>query len=296
MWGHDLRRVGRIDDAIAAFRRTDELERAYYAAERIDPALDWHHVHNLDLLATAYQYKGQMRRAEQTMREADALVPLTEYQEFNQKRAGALPARPRALAGRARRRASAARGPLRRRAGRGPRARGPRAAGPRARRRGARRRSRPRRRTSSRSRRSRRGLAVTRASAEPWVETLRGELLLRSGARAEGRARARGRRARRCAALPGPDAWIQALFRLEPIARAARDVGDWELAESTARQMLEHDPAYAGAHLAMALVSAHAGRTEQAERALAEARRYWQDADADLPERKQIESPSVARR
>ena len=35
MWGHDLRRVGRLDEAIAAFTRTNELEDAYYAAEKI---------------------------------------------------------------------------------------------------------------------------------------------------------------------------------------------------------------------------------------------------------------------
>lgn len=51
MWGHDLRRAGRMDEAIAAFLRTDELERAYYAAESLPAQLDWHHVHNLDLLA-----------------------------------------------------------------------------------------------------------------------------------------------------------------------------------------------------------------------------------------------------
>ena len=38
--------------------------------------LDWHHVHNLDLLATALQHQGLMGRAEATMREAAALVRL----------------------------------------------------------------------------------------------------------------------------------------------------------------------------------------------------------------------------
>jgi len=85
MWGHDLRRVGRVDDAIAAFLRTDALEKAYYAAEGISPEMDWHHVHNLDLLATAYQYKGQMRLAEERLREMAALPPVTDYLEFNQK-------------------------------------------------------------------------------------------------------------------------------------------------------------------------------------------------------------------
>ncbi|HEV8376318.1 MAG TPA: hypothetical protein VGR38_08845, partial [Candidatus Polarisedimenticolia bacterium] len=83
MWGHDLRRVGRIDDAIAQFLRTGALERAYYDAEKIDPGLDWHHAHNLDLLATCYQHKGQMRLAEKTMREAAALPVLSAYRAFN---------------------------------------------------------------------------------------------------------------------------------------------------------------------------------------------------------------------
>ena len=52
MWGHDLRRVGRIDEAIAAFRLTDQLENAYYVQERIPSDLDWHHVHqSFDSLA-----------------------------------------------------------------------------------------------------------------------------------------------------------------------------------------------------------------------------------------------------
>src|SRR5262249_43993039 len=55
MYGHDLRRVGRIDDAIARFSKADELENAYYAAEKIPSNYDWHHEHNLDLLSTAYQ-------------------------------------------------------------------------------------------------------------------------------------------------------------------------------------------------------------------------------------------------
>ena len=75
MWGHDLRRVGRLDEAIAAFSRTDELEKAYYAQEKIPAGMDWHHVHNLDLLATSYEHKGQMRQAEKLLREAAAFRP-----------------------------------------------------------------------------------------------------------------------------------------------------------------------------------------------------------------------------
>ena len=63
--------------------------------------------------------------------------------------------------------------------------------------------------------------------------------------------------AKRVRAAPGPDAWSQALFTLEAIARTARTVGDWELAGQIARQMIEHDPAYAGSHYALALVAEH---------------------------------------
>jgi hypothetical protein len=83
-------------------------------------------------------------------------------------------------------------------------------------------------------------------------------------------------------ALPGPDAWTETLFTIEALARAARDVGDWELAAWAAGQMREHDPYYAGTHLALALVAAHSGdtKTAAAEQALVE--KYWKNADRDV--------------
>jgi tetratricopeptide (TPR) repeat protein len=291
MWGHDLRRVGRIDEAIAAFLRTNTLEKAYYAAERIPAEMDWHHVHNLDLLATAYQHKGQMRQAEATMREAAALPPTTDYVEFQQKllsifllgrqrwddaldstsrlargRWSATRAVGHALGGHAllaRSRMSEARAALLA-------AEGELASVPA----------------------STAGIAVSRGHVKPWVDTLRGELRLREGAVAEGR-RILEDVARTLRALPGPDAWIQALFRLESMARVAREVGQWELAEFMARQMLEHDAAYGGSHLALALVAERAGDREAAAGARAEAARFWSDADRDLPELAIVGGPSV---
>jgi hypothetical protein len=98
------------------------------------------------------------------------------------------------------------------------------------------------------------GLTVTRRAVEPWVDTLRGEILLRDGKAAEGRALLQDVQ-KRLRAIPGPDAWIQALFRLEGIARVAREAGDWELAAYTADQMIEHDTSYAGSHAAQAAVA-----------------------------------------
>jgi tetratricopeptide (TPR) repeat protein len=282
MWGHDLRRVGRIDDAIAAFRRTDELEKAYYAAEGIAPELDWHHVHNLDLLATAYQHKGQMKRAEATMREAAALKPTIDYVEYNQRLLAVF------LLGRERWK-EAEEESARLIAGRWP---ATRAVGHALRGHAllAQKRTGDARRALEQAEREAEavparvgGIAVSRGHVKPWVDTLRGELLLREGRREEGR-RLLEEVARTLRALPGPDAWIQALFRVEAIGRAARDTGDWELAETMARHLLEHDPAYGGSHLALALVAEHRGDRAGADRARAEAARYWRDADRDLPE------------
>ena len=280
MWGHDLRRVGRVDDAIAAFLRTDALEKAYYAAEGISPEMDWHHVHNLDLLATAYQYKGQMRLAEERLREMAALPPVTDYLEFNQKTlASFLLDRGRAEDGLAAARAIASgRSAAARAAGRALEGHALLALG---------------RRDAARAALTQAqreldtvptlaaGLTVTRRAVEPWVDTLRGEILLREGKVAEGRALLKDVQTR-LRAIPGPDAWIQALFRLEGIARVARDAGDWELAAYTADQMIEHDPSYAGAHAAQAAVARHAGDDARAEREMDAARRAWAQADPDV--------------
>ena len=194
MWAHDLRRVGRIDDAIAAFKKTDELERAYYAAEKIPAELDWHHVHNLDLLAGAYQYKGQMRIADRTMRQAGAMPPLTSYLEFNQKALAvfligrqrwddALVAAPALAGGRwaATRSASGTRWPG---------TRCSRSAAPKDAEAALAAAEGELRETPTLAA----GIAVARSAVEPYVETLRGEILLRAG-KPEGRREARRRRA-----------------------------------------------------------------------------------------------------
>src|SRR5207244_1101355 len=51
MVGHDLRRAGRTEEAVVEFRKADELENQYYRSENIPARYDWHHSHNLQLLA-----------------------------------------------------------------------------------------------------------------------------------------------------------------------------------------------------------------------------------------------------
>ena len=291
MWAHDLRRVGRIDDAIEQFRKTDALERAYYEAEGIDPKLDWHHGHNLDLLATCYQHKGQMRLAERTMLESKALGDADAYRAFN------LRALPNFLIHRGRyEEALAAARDLTRSTFPQAKTVGHALAGEAliglGRAGEARKQLDAARAALEKVPRVVAGVTPSRGAVEPWVESLRGELLLRSGKTQEGR-EVLMEVARRLRGIPGPDAWVQTLFRLEMIARAAIDAGDWELADHAAAQMLDHDAAYGGSHLALARVLEHKGDPRAGEE-LAAAKRFWRDADPDLPELKQIAAAAGA--
>ena len=116
-----------------------------------------------------------------------------------------------------------------------------------------------------------------------YMQVLQGEFFLRTGQMDNGRNLLKEVE-RKVRAEPGPDAWTQALFTLESIARVARESGDWELAEYTANQMAEHDFAYAGSHYALALAAQHKGDGAASAKEFALAVKYWRDADPDLPE------------
>ncbi len=282
MWGHDLRRVGRVEDAIAAFTRADELEKAYYMAEKIPAGVDWHHPHNLDLLAGCYQHQGRMTTAASYLREAAASPAVTEYLEFNRKGwVGLL------LARRQHEDALAAARELERGKGMSTRAVGHALAGHALLALG-------RRADAEAELRHAQGeldalaedpapARVRSSAVSPYVDGLRGELLLRGGRRSEAAEVLRDVQ-KRIRAVPGPDAWTEALFRLEAIARVAREVEDWDLLDYTARQMSDHDPAYGGTRYALGLVAEHRGDREGARREFDAALGYWQKADPDLPE------------
>jgi tetratricopeptide (TPR) repeat protein len=130
-------------------------------------------------------------------------------------------------------------------------------------------------------------LAATPDSVRPYIEALRAEMLQRSGQHDKA-AEILKEVQRQLRAIPGPDAWIQALFRLESIARSSREVGDWALAEYTAKQMLEHDQSYAGAHYALALVAEHKGDLTTARKEFAAAIQLWGKADSELRELREL--------
>lgn len=276
MRGHELRRAGRIEDAIEEFRKANDLENAYYRAEHIPAEYDWHRPHNLSLLAMCYQLLGQMKAAEQLLREAFALPAHGELAEFGHKQwPEFLLARGRApeayqqaqilaqspsmmarfaghtLMGRAlvamnrvdeaEKELASARDAL---------------------------------------------VLVTATEADrlrPYSETLRAEILLAQKKSAEGvgimkeiEEQLRG--------SPGPDARSQALIQLDFIASRARETEEWALAEITAQEMIEQDPSYAGGYYAMGLVAEHEGDGVKATQQFSVAEKLWSEADKDLPE------------
>jgi tetratricopeptide (TPR) repeat protein len=282
MWGHDLRRTGQVDDAITQFLKTDSLEEAYYKAENIEPGFDWHHGHNLDLLAGSYQHKGQMKNAEKILREGAELIVMDAYAAFRQREL------PTFLLHRGKYE-EALQTALEMTGSEHPQARtvGYAIAGQASI--GLDKIGDAKKMLVAAERELLQippvtpGIIPNRGLVEPWVTSLRGELLFRTTGRKEGQSILMNVQ-QKLRAIPGPDAWTQTLFRLEAIAKTAREAGDWELAEFTAAQMMEHDPAFGGSRLAMGLVLLHKKDREGAARELKAAKEFWRDADPDLPE------------
>ncbi|MGH9143459.1 MAG: hypothetical protein ACRD2I_20165, partial [Vicinamibacterales bacterium] len=251
MDGHNLRRAGRIEEAIAEFSAADALETAYFAAEKIPVEYDWHYQHNLDLLGTSYQYIGQMRKAEELLKRSFMIPSSLLVQEFNKREWPVfLLARGRASeALEAAHTMAAHRSPIVSAAGHVEAGRAQLALG----------------RFKAAADEGNAALRLMRGTDGAGIvadalQAFQGEFLLRTGKAAQGRPMLE-EVVRKSRARPGPDAWAQTLFTIEAIARAARDVGDWDLAAWAARQMVEHDPNYAGSHDALARVAQHAGDT-----------------------------------
>ncbi len=275
MHGHELRRLGRIAEAITRFETADKLQRDYMAREKIPAEYDWHHAHNLDLLAASYQYVGQMKKAETLLRQAFNLPTNLLVQAVNKREYPAfLLARNRP--GEALKAAQSllshpslivqATGHIE--SGFAQLAANRPADGAAA---------------SNAALRSLRSAQGGQQLVTIELEALQGEFLLRTAQREKGR-QVMERAAQKWRSLPGPDAWTQSLFRLEAQARAARAVGDWALAGRMAQLMVEHDPNYAGTHYAQALVAQNSGDTATARREFDLAVKAWANADPDLPE------------
>jgi tetratricopeptide (TPR) repeat protein len=275
MHGHELRRAGKPLEAIAEFERADKVQRDYFAREKVDASYDWHNQHNLDLLAASYQYVGRMKKAEALLKQSFAIPSNLLVQVVNKREWPAfLLARERPVeAMTAAQTLIAHPNPV-------VQATGQIEAGFVFL---ATKRYAEAATASNAALRLLRTATIGQPLAVIQLEALQGEFNLRTAAREKGR-QGLERAAQKLRSLPGPDAWSQSLFRLEAMARAARDVGDWELAARLAQIMSEHDPAYAGTHYALALVAEHDGQPAAAKREFAAAVAAWSGADADLAE------------
>jgi tetratricopeptide (TPR) repeat protein len=287
MHGHEWMRLGRTEEAIAEFLKTKALEEDYYRTEKIPARYDWHHAHNLQLLAMSYQSLGQMKSAEAAFREAFAVPAYTDFLEFNRK------AWPEFLLGRGRHEEALAASqeliksewPL-------PRLAGHTLAGQALLGMG---RSNEAQEELSLAEQETEHLPVNLVATSPFPNTLRADFLLREKKIEEGEALLQDI-VKMILARPGPDAWSAARFELESIAQRARQSGDWSLAESTAQAMIQHDPTYAGGYFALGLVAEHAGHPAQAREQFAAAEKFWSKADPNLPELRRIRDGLSAHR
>jgi tetratricopeptide (TPR) repeat protein len=285
MRGHDLRRAGRTEEALAEFTRAGALEGAYYRSENISPELDWHHAHNLSLQAMCSQSLGKMQAAEQLYKTAFSLPAYVDLAEYNYREWPAF----LLSRGRAQEALEAANVMIEKSTSTLGRFAGHALAG----------RAQlnlshieDARAELSLAEREMEKLPVAALNSFPDAAMLHGEVLLREQKR--DRARTALKQVEQLVrAQPGPDSWNGALFELESIARAARDANDWDLADYTAQQMLQHDPSYAGSHFAAALVAEHANDSATAGREFAAAAKLWSTADPSLPELTRIRQSSA---
>jgi tetratricopeptide (TPR) repeat protein len=284
MHGHDLTWAGLTDQAILEFRKADELENAYYRSEHIPAEYDWHHAHNLTLLAMCYHAVGQVKTAEKLLHEVFGLPAYIDIADFNRSewpqfllnrgrapealeasqvlessRWGLARFEGHVLAGRAllaEHRIEDAKAEL----------------------------SKAEQELGLRSSPGQDG--VQPPAGSPWapqMETLRAEILLHEKKWEEADVLMK-RVEEELRAMPGVDSWSQALFQLESVARVAREAGDWNLAEFTARKMIDQDSEYAGGHFELALAAESQGNAETATAEFATAEKLWNEADRDLPE------------
>jgi tetratricopeptide (TPR) repeat protein len=281
MHGHDLRRAGQTEQAIEEFLKAEELEDNYYRAENIPAQFDWHHAHNLQLLAMSYEALGQIKAAEAGFRETFGLPTYTDFADYNRK------AWPEFLLdhGRAQEALAASQElvnsqwAMARFAGHSLAGRAQLAL------------------NHPEEARAELGLAereteqmqagVLKSLSDSVL--LRAEIMLREGKLEQGN-QLMERIVKDVVAVSGPDAWSEALFQLEYIARVAREAGDWALAESAAHEMIGHDPSYAGGYFALGLVAEHQGNTPTAKQEFATAQKLWSKADSNL-QRSQTQKP-----
>lgn len=275
MYGHELLRTGRTEEAIAQFQKTRQLEEAYYRTERIPARYDWHHAHNLQLMALAYQTLGQVKAAAPLLKEAFDSPAYTEFLEYNRR------VWPEFLLSRGRNEeALEASKTLAQSPWAMARLAGHTLAGEALL---ALNRLNDAKDELNAAERETESLPPRMIAALPYPTVLRAEIMLRENQVKEAEELLLDV-GKSIVAMPGPDAWSSATFELASIARGAREAGDWELAAYVGKAMTDHNPNYGGGYYAQALVARHVKDTAAETKLMALAEKYWAKADADLPE------------
>jgi Tfp pilus assembly protein PilF len=285
MVGHVLRRTGGMLEAIAQFKIADGLEISYFKRNNFAPAVDWHHPHNLGLLASSYQFLGKMKDAEVYYRRAGALPAHSDFDAYNRKDlceflldrgryAEALDAA-HALA--------SSLFPLARAVGHSLAGSVLLALNKPV-------------EAAEELKLSEKYSATLppgeTAAARLYVVILRTQILLAQ--RSPEAQPLLQRIAKRINAENGPDAWIQGLYELERLNRGARAIGDWQVAAQFADLMIDRAPEYAGAHYALALSAQHDGDMQRASTEFSLAVKAWAHADSNLSELRDLGQARVS--
>jgi tetratricopeptide (TPR) repeat protein len=277
MYAHVLRRLGRMTDAIAEFRRADDLEATYLRVEEIPVEYDWHFQHNLELLGTSYQYVGKMVEAEPVLRRAFEIDSLRSAgDELNNKKVWPmflLASGRTSEAVAASKAMTEHRMPLVRALGYLFTGRALMADG----------QTRQSAAVGNEALRIMRSMDPLGGVLLPDFELTQGEYLIRTGELRRGRSMLHEAIAK-FDRQSNPDSWIHVLFAVEAVTRIARELDDWELADQMATRMQARDPEYAGTQYALGRVAEHSGDLPSARVAYARAIQLWKDADPRLRE------------
>lgn len=280
MYAHDLMKTGNVDEAIAQMKRTDDIERTLYKTDRYESMYDWHHIHNISLLALCYQYQGRIGEAEELVKERyQTERPISREQTFynkmgypalliNQNRDAEAMTMVTEL--------TTAKTP-------GERSIGHSLLGM----------IQLKNNQLDLARQSLKASLTELKEAKKeknshrlssWLEP-HPRFLAALIALSDPNEREKGLADIRKFQLSahkqfGPDPWAEALFQLETIVQVAWQLNLPEFAEESTQLLAKHDPNYPGTHVALARLATHKGDTETAERENKLARQGWAKADA----------------
>ncbi|MBD2753411.1 tetratricopeptide repeat protein [Spirosoma validum] len=280
MYGHDLMKTGDVDEAIAQMKQTDAIERNLYKTERYESMYDWHHIHNISLLALCYQYQGRMREAEQLVKERFMTErPINTERTFYNKMgypallitlnrdAEAVPIAKELTTGKTP----------------GERVIGHYLLGMTQLKKNQLDQARLSLKAAQNELKEAKKAAYDdwlNAWLDPHPKFLAALIALSNPAeREKGLADVRKFQAS-AREQSGPDPWAEALFQLEIIAQLAYQLKLTDFAEESAKVLAQHDPNYPGTHYALAHVAMLKGDAATAEREQKLARQGWSKADA----------------